>query len=87
MRVYRAVRRFEDRHGTTFGAFQAVAGFATVDGDDRVVKLGRMDPADSAGSAPPPSVVRQIRKLYQEACSYLENRAYFRGYRSALSAE
>ena len=36
---------------------------------------------DEATVKPAEAVVRQVRRLYREACRYIDNRAFFRGYR------
>ena len=81
-RIFREVREYERRHGTRHGAFTSLAKRAVVDDQARLVRIQPADPnRELANHLPPRRIVRQIRERYFEACQYIENRAFFLGYR------
>lgn len=72
VRVFREVREFGHRNGTTFGAFKAVAQQAELDETGHVVAIRRYDPDRVSPHAPSARTVRQIRRIYHAAVKYLK---------------
>jgi hypothetical protein len=69
LQAYRRVREYEFDRGTLYGALRHVARMAVVDSNLRIVKFRRT--ADGGPEEPSKAIVRQVRRLFQEALQWV----------------